>query len=97
MKIAVIKETRQFEERVSCTPEIVKKFINLGFKVSVQSDAGMLSSYFDNDYKNSGAEILGPKVASSKNSRNRRISCVGARLLCPNTYQDVSMPMVKSP
>ncbi len=43
MKIAVIKETREFEERVSCTPEIVKKFINIGFKVSVQSDAGISS------------------------------------------------------
>ena len=41
MKIAVIKERRQFEERVSCTPEIVKKFINLGFKVSVQSESGI--------------------------------------------------------
>ena len=58
MKIAVIKETREFEERVSCTPEIVKKFINIGFKVSVQSDAGISSSYYDNDYKNSGAEIV---------------------------------------
>ena len=25
MKIAVIKESRQFEERVSCTPEVAKK------------------------------------------------------------------------
>ena len=58
MKIAVIKERRQFEERVSCNPEIVKKFINLGFKVSVQNDAGISSSYFDNDYKSSGAEIV---------------------------------------
>ena len=57
-KIAVIKETRQFEERVSCTPEIVKKFINLGFKVSVQSEAGISSSYFDSDYKSSGAEVV---------------------------------------
>ena len=58
MKIAVIKERRQFEERVSCTPEIVKKFINIGFKVSVQSEAGISSSYFDSDYKSSGAEIV---------------------------------------
>ena len=58
MKIAVIKERRQFEERVSCTPEIVKKFINLGFKVSVQSEAGISSSYFDSDYKSSGAEVV---------------------------------------
>jgi len=28
MKIAVIKERRQFEERVSCTPEIVKKILS---------------------------------------------------------------------
>ena len=40
MKIAVIKETRQFEERVSCTPEIAKKLIGIGFKVSIESNAG---------------------------------------------------------
>ena len=58
MKIAIIKETRQFEERVSCTPEIVKKLISLGFKVSLESNAGASSSYYDEDYKKIGCEIV---------------------------------------
>ena len=57
MKIAVIKETRQFEERVSCTPEIAKKLIGIGFKVSIESNAGSASSYSNEDYKKAGAEI----------------------------------------
>ena len=58
MKIAIIKESRKFEERVSCTPEIVKKLIGLGFKVSIESNAGTSSSYYDDDYKNIGCEIV---------------------------------------
>ena len=58
MKIAVIKETRQFEERVSCTPEIAKKLIGIGFKVSIESNAGSASSYANEDYKKVGAEIV---------------------------------------
>ncbi len=58
MKIAVIKETRQFEERVSCTPEIAKKLIGIGFKVSIESNAGSASSYDDEDYKKVGVEIV---------------------------------------
>ena len=58
MKIAVIKETRQFEERVSCTPEIAKKLIGIGFKVSIESNAGSTSSYADEDYKKVGVEIV---------------------------------------
>ena len=50
MKVAIIKENRQFEERVSCTPEIVKKLIGLGFKISIESNAGVSSSYYDDDY-----------------------------------------------
>ena len=41
MRIAVIQEGRQVEERVSCTSEIIEKFLNLGFQVSVQSEAGI--------------------------------------------------------
>ena len=58
MKVAIIKETRQFEERVSCTPEIVKKLIGLGFKISIESNAGASSSYYDEDYKKVGCEIV---------------------------------------
>ena len=58
MKVAVIKENQTHEERVSCTPEVAKKLVGLGLKVSIESNAGTAASYFDLDYKNVGAEIV---------------------------------------
>ena len=57
MKISILKENRPFEDRVSCTPEIVKKLIKLGLNVSIESNAGSASSYSDSDYKGVGANI----------------------------------------
>ena len=57
MKIAVLKETKPFEERVSCTPEISKKLISLGLKVGIESEAGSAASYADSDYKSQGVEV----------------------------------------
>ncbi len=57
MKIAVLKETKPFEERVSCTPEISKKLISLGLKVGIESEAGSAASYSDSDYKSQGVEV----------------------------------------
>jgi NAD(P) transhydrogenase subunit alpha len=47
MKIAVLKETKEFEKRVALTPDICKQLIGAGFSVAVESDAG-LNSFFDN-------------------------------------------------
>ena len=68
MKVAIIKESRQFEERVSCTPEIVKKLIGLGFKLSIESNAGASSSYYDEDYKKAGCEIVKSQKALLSNA-----------------------------
>ena len=68
MKVAIIKESRQFEERVSCTPEIVKKLIGLGFKISIESNAGASSSYYDEDYKKVGCEIVKSQKALLSNA-----------------------------
>ncbi len=40
MKIAIPKETREFETRVAATPETVKKFAALGAGFAVQAGAG---------------------------------------------------------
>ena len=57
MKLAVLKETDALETRVAITPETAKKYVELGFKVCVQSDAGKASAFTDACFKDAGAEI----------------------------------------
>ena len=40
MIIAIPKENREGESRVAASPEVVKKFIGLGFEVSIEKGAG---------------------------------------------------------
>ncbi len=58
MRLAVLKERRAFETRVSATPETVKKLIGLGLTVAVESGAGQGASISDADYEAAGAEIV---------------------------------------
>lgn len=44
MIIGVPKETLAGEARVAATPETVKKFVALGYKVVIQSGAGVAAS-----------------------------------------------------
>jgi NAD(P) transhydrogenase subunit alpha len=62
--IAVLKEVRDLETRVSATPDSVKKLIGLGFTVVVQSGAGASASYPDKDYQSAGA-TLAPDAAAT--------------------------------
>lgn len=57
MKIAVMKERREHERRVAATPETIKKFLALGFKVAVEAGAGIASRIMDADYVAAGAVI----------------------------------------
>jgi len=57
MKLVVPTEITEGEYRVSITPDCIPALIKMGFKVFVQKDAGIGSSYTDNDYKKSGAKI----------------------------------------
>lgn len=66
LKIAVLKETAEFERRVATTPEIVKRYVAKGFEVSVQEGAGTAASFPDSDYQNAGA-----KLASSANEASK--------------------------
>ena len=58
MRVAIAKETEQYEKRVSASPETVKKLVSLGFTVDVEEDAGKNSFFSNEDYVNAGANIV---------------------------------------
>ncbi|HKJ07310.1 MAG TPA: hypothetical protein VJ970_07595, partial [Flavobacteriaceae bacterium] len=57
MKIGILKETQKGEKRVSISPDIAKKFIDKGFEVMVEDDAGSSSSYKNSDYEDVGVTV----------------------------------------
>ena len=61
MYIGTISENKNFEKRISVTPEIVKKYNNLGFKVIVEKDYGSHLGFNNEEYKICGAQIIADK------------------------------------
>jgi alanine dehydrogenase len=59
MIIGVPKEVKDHESRVGITPAGVKALVDAGHKVLVETNAGGLSSFTDDDYQHVGAEIIG--------------------------------------
>jgi H+-translocating NAD(P) transhydrogenase subunit alpha len=55
--VGVCKETKKNEKRVALTPEGTEKLISLGLNVTIESKAGIDSSYTDEDYISAGATI----------------------------------------
>ncbi len=58
MKIGVPKETVDYECRVALVPDMVKKVLDAGFEVNVESGAGVLASHTDDAFRSAGAGIL---------------------------------------
>ncbi len=59
MIIGVPKEVKDHETRVGITPAGVKALTEAGHKVLVETHAGELSAFTDDDYQGAGAEIVG--------------------------------------
>ena len=57
MRIASTLENKDIEKRISITPEIAKKYIALGFEISLAEKYGEHLGFKDSDYKNLGVEI----------------------------------------
>ena len=57
MIIGVIKETKEYENRVALSPEVVKLVRKKGFEVIVESGSGERSFFSDQEYLNAGATI----------------------------------------
>ena len=59
MIIASVSENKDFEKRISITPEISKKYINLGFEVHLSQNYGAHLGLSDSEYKELGVKIVG--------------------------------------
>ena len=54
MKIASILENQKIEKRIAITPEIAKKYLSLGFEVSLSENYGSHLGIKDEEYKELG-------------------------------------------
>ena len=64
MRIVVFQEQLEGECRVASTPEVVEEFVAQGNEVSVQSGAGVLAGFDDEEYRTAGATIA-PDISSA--------------------------------
>jgi NAD(P) transhydrogenase subunit alpha len=68
MKIAIVRERIEGENRVAATPETVGKLIALGASVSVEKGAGLGSRILDTEYTAAGATIAASADAALKDA-----------------------------
>ena len=61
MIIAITKETLPNESRVSLTPHSCADFVKSGYKIRIESGAGLHSYYTDEEYKKAGVEVVKQK------------------------------------
>ena len=57
MIIGSISENQDLEKRISITPEIAKKYTNLGFKIKLSENYGKHLGFTEKDYKDVGVEF----------------------------------------
>ena len=62
MNVAILKETLPGENRVAAIPATVKEMVKNGMKVLVESGAGENSHISNDEYKNTGAEIVSDRA-----------------------------------
>jgi NAD(P) transhydrogenase subunit alpha len=59
MKLAILTERRPDETRVAATPDTVKKYVDMGMTVVVESGAGAHANFSDGLYQSAGASVVG--------------------------------------
>jgi len=57
MRIISVSENKKIEKRIAITPEIAKKYVALGFEVSLSENYGEHLGFKDNIYKELGVKI----------------------------------------
>ena len=58
MRIVSLLEDQKIEKRIAITPEIAKKYITLGFELSLSENYGEHLGFDDNEYKELGVKIF---------------------------------------
>ncbi len=58
MRIGSVLENQTIEKRIAITPEIVKKYTSIGFKISLIKNYGLHLGIKDEQYKDIGVDIL---------------------------------------
>ncbi len=57
MRVGSVSENKDLEKRIAITPEIVKKYVSLGFEVSLSTNYGSHLGISDKEYLEFGAKI----------------------------------------
>ena len=68
MNLASISENRDIEKRIAITPEIAKKYISLGFNLTLPNNYGTYLGFADEEYKNLGVKFSDNEEEIIKNS-----------------------------
>ncbi len=68
MIVGSISENKDFEKRVSITPEIAKKYINLGFEIQLSENYGKHLGFEQKEYKDAGVKFVKDDKELIKNS-----------------------------
>ena len=58
MNLTSISENKALEKRIAITPEIAKKYVDLGINISLPKSYGSHLGFNDEDYKNLGVNFL---------------------------------------
>ena len=58
MKIGSVSENKNIEKRISITPEIAKKYINLGFEIQLTENYGKHLGFEDKEYGELGVKFI---------------------------------------
>ncbi|MGH8553763.1 MAG: alanine dehydrogenase, partial [Methylococcales bacterium] len=63
MKIGIVREIKDREDRVAMTPQGVRELVNHGHQVLVEWDAGKGSYFSNSEYTEAGGRLTGPEQA----------------------------------
>ena len=68
MIISSTSENKEIEKRVAITPEVTKKYINLGFQIQLIKNYGKHIGFEDSHFKDAGAKIINDEEELLNNS-----------------------------
>ncbi len=68
MIIGSLSENKDFEKRISITPDIAKKYINLGFEVQLSENYGKHLGFEEKEYSEAGVKFINEDKKIIQNS-----------------------------